>query len=117
MRDMRLVKYTTTASTNATLVQAGNTQLFGWIISNSGAGSGRGVKVYNKGTAAPIPGTDTPVLNIAVPATAGNSNITQLLDNPINLTLGLGFATTIEIHDGGNTAIAANDLVVHFLIG
>jgi len=96
------------ATTNATLVKASSGNI-GVINVFNAAASVRYLKLFNKATA-PVPGTDTPILNI--PIGAGQS---VTISNPagIKFATGIGFALT-----GGSalldaTACTAGDVILN----
>lgn len=93
------------ATTNATLVKAGASQLFGVSAFNASAAV-RFLKLYNKATA-PVVGTDIPVWVIGIPVGSFRE-----IDRPngVDFSLGLAYATTVLIADSDATAIAANDI-------
>jgi len=105
------------ASTNANLVAAGARLLAGIIVINQNAAL-RFLKIFNKATA-PVPGTDTPVMNIPIPANGAGANfgggLVFVPTYPISFPLGLGFALTGGQADNDATAIGAGDVVVDFV--
>lgn len=94
------------------IVKASAGKLYAFQVYNANAAA-RYLKFYNKATAG-IPGTDTPVLTIALPPAA----LTQF-----NSPLGIPFATGISVGafagvaDANNTGTTANDIVanIYFL--
>ena len=95
------------ATTNANLIQAGTTRLNGFNINNASAAS-KFVRFYNKATA-PVPGTDTPVMVVTVPASSTfNAEPTEGYVFP----LGLGIAITGAAPVLDSTAVAAGDVQV-----
>lgn len=106
-------KLISAATTNATLVKGSTGKIIGGSIANTSA-SWRYVKLYNKATA-PIPGTDTPVLTLAVQP-GGRLDLGQVCDQyGISFATGIGYALTGAAADADTTAIAAGDLVVALL--
>lgn len=101
------------ATTNATFIGAavGETprKVVGLHICNAAA-SPRTVKFYDKASA-PTPGTDPVFWTFQVPAL----NLFRDMNIDLRFFAGIAFATTLEIQDGTNTAVAANDLVVQIL--
>jgi hypothetical protein len=95
------------ASTNATVVK----NSFGRVYKIRGynaAAAVRFLKIYNKATA-PVPGTDTPVMTIAL----APSSIYDLDLGAIGIycSLGIGFALTVNAADTDTTALTAADVV------
>jgi hypothetical protein len=93
------------ASTNAALIQAGPSRLRGCYINNASAAP-KWVRFYNKATA-PVPGTDIPVLVVAVPASSSKENA---LDEGVLFSLGLGVSITGAAPANDSTAVAAGDV-------
>lgn len=103
---LKSTKIISAASTNATLVEAGHHQVFGWHFYNNTA-SVKCVKLFNKATA-PTPGTDVPVELIVLPPNGGHD---LWSDVPLGrYNLGLGYCIVTEVADSGTTAVAVNDV-------
>lgn len=102
-------KIISAASTNAALVAAAtNTRrLQGFELANTSA-AWRYVKIFNKGTA-PTPGTDTPVMVIAVPP-GGRAGL-DLPFGGLAVASGLGVAITAGSADSDTAAVGAGDIV------
>jgi hypothetical protein len=64
------------------------------------------VKLYNKATA-PVPGTDTPLLSIIVPATSSKEIAWGVWGK--YFATGIGISMTGALTDADNTSLAAND--------
>lgn len=94
------------ATTNATSVKTSAARLLAYQFTNLSA-SPRFIKFYNKASA-PVPGTDTPIFTVAVPA---GQNIDNALPYGLTFSLGLAFAITAAVADNDATVIAANDVV------
>jgi hypothetical protein len=92
-------------STNGTSVKASPGNLYGLAVSNVTA-SPRYFKLYNKATA-PIPGTDTPITTIAVPA---SSTVIRVYPVGLFFSTGIGYGATGAIADADATVIGAGDL-------
>lgn len=92
------------ATTNATLVKAGSTNLHK-INGNNTVASKRYLKLYNKASA-PTVGTDTPVVTLVILASAAF----DISLNGLVFPLGLGFAITGSAADADTTAIGAGDI-------
>lgn len=97
------------ATTNATLVKNATGRLYKVVGGNTVA-TIRYLKLFNKATA-PVPGTDTPVMNI--PLQPNQNFDINVADLGISFPLGIGFAIT-----GGQalldaTVIAAGDVVLN----
>lgn len=98
------------ATTNATLVKAGSSQVGGWYLFNSAAYAVY-LKIYNSVTA-PTAGAGTPVMTIGIPAGAGaNFELTR----GIPFSTGIGFTITKLPADNDTTVVVANDLIVNLL--
>jgi len=101
-----------TASTNATNIKAVQTQVFTLVASNTSAAF-KFLKIFNKASA-PTLGTDTPVLNIAIPPNSSVDVGTNTF--ALRLTLGLSYAITGGSALLDNTAVGAGDVcfsIVH----
>lgn len=99
------------ASTNATLVKNSGGQVFTLVLTNTTA-SFRWFKLVNK-SSAPTVGTDSPILNLAIPP---NSSL-DVSTNTYAMRLGSGIAYAIT---GGSalldtTAVAAGDVIVNIV--
>lgn len=95
-------------TTNATLVKAGASLLAVAVLVNPSAAA-KFVKLFN-GVAAPVPGTDTPVMSVLVPA--GQTVSPNLGPFAMRFTLGLGYCITNLPADLDATAVAAGDVIV-----
>ena len=93
------------ATTNANLIQAGTTRLNGFNLNNASAAA-KFVRFYNKATA-PVPGTDTPVLVVSVPA---SSTFNAAPTEGYVFPLGLGISITGAAPVLDSTAVAAGDV-------
>lgn len=102
---MTIRRILSAATTNATLVAAGNQRLDRVALTNV-ALTARFLKVYDKATP-PTVGTDVPVATWAIPA-GGSLNLSNL---QMYFSLGLGFALTGLVPDADVTALALNDVV------
>lgn len=92
-----------TASTNASLVQTGETRLLALTLTNPTATVAH-VKFFDKATA-PIPGTDTPLLNFNAPANVAGAGIpVPIPDRGYIFHKGLGIAIT-----GGSALLDATN--------
>lgn len=100
-------KASSAATTNATLVKAGLTNL-SYISINNASAATKFVRFYNKATA-PTVGTDTPAMVISVPATSSKE---IALPVPVRFGLGLGYAITGAAAVLDATAVALNDVQV-----
>jgi hypothetical protein len=100
------------ASTNANLIRAGITRLFGGILTNNAITS-LYVKYYNKATV-PIVGTDVPVITLTVKTK--ETTTFDLGDDGIKFDKGLAIAITGAIPDTDTTAIGANEMFVQSFI-
>jgi hypothetical protein len=101
-----------TASTNATNIKASAAQVFTLVASNTSAAF-KFLKIFNKASA-PTLGTDTPVLNIAIPPNSSVDVGTNTF--ALRLTLGLSYAITGGSALLDNTAVGAGDVcfsIVH----
>lgn len=81
---------TTTASTNAALIAAGDRTLYELTVSNPTATAAY-VKLYNKSTS-PTVGTDVPILTI--PVAAGATVAYEFGSEGKDFSLGIGIAVT-----------------------
>ncbi len=95
-----------TADTNAALVKAGATQVYGIEMANNAAYAVF-LKLFNK-VSAPVPGTDVPVWTIQIPA-GGRAEINRPAG--VEFPLGLGISATKLVADNDTTALVAADLV------
>ena len=99
------------ATTNATLVRAGPTQV-AFIYACSINAAVRYLKLYNKATT-PTVGTDTPVATLMIPGSATGAGFALPIPGGTTaFPLGLGFALTTGIADNDTGAVAANEIVV-----
>lgn len=94
------------ATTNATLVKGSAGTLYGLLASNTAA-SPRYLKLYNKATA-PAPGTDVPVMTIALAASSAVSVNLGALGH--RFATGIGLAITGAAADNDATAIGASEV-------
>lgn len=94
------------ASTNATIAKQGPGFLMGFHGLNAAAAV-RFIKFYDK-KGLPVVGTDTPVLTIAIPASAAFA-----IDyaNGYQFQNGITFAMTVNGADADTTALTAGDIV------
>lgn len=94
------------ASTNATSAKASAGVLYSLVGYNAAAAL-RYLKIYNKASA-PTVGTDTPVLTIPLPATAGFA-----IDFPLGFRCdtGIAYALTTGAADADTGALTAADVV------
>nr|WP_157872581.1 hypothetical protein [Bradyrhizobium sp. ORS 278] len=106
-------KLTSAATTNATLVKAGQTLIWGGLVMNTVAAV-RYLKFYNKATA-PVVGTDTPVLTIPLPQNVPISLLDLVGSWSWKATLGLGYAITGAPADNDTTAVGAGDVMVNII--
>jgi hypothetical protein len=90
------------------VIKAGQGKLGGYYISNAAA-SERYVKFYNKATAPTS--ADTPVLTLAIPATAAANMVTDA--GVSGFTAGLSVRASTALADSDNTAPTANDVTVN----
>lgn len=106
-------KLISAATTNATLVKSGAGKIAGGSFANTSA-SWRYVKFYNKNTA-PVAGTDTPVITLAVQPGA-RLDLGQVFDQyGLRFGTGLGYAITGAPADNDATAIGAGEVIVALL--
>lgn len=99
------------ASTNATNCKNAAGVLYGFTITNTNA-SPRFVKFYNKASA-PVCGTDTPALTIAIPGnTSVGGHSANVPADGLAFPTGIGLCTTTGIGDGDTGAVAANELAI-----
>ena len=104
-------KINAAATTNATLVKSTAGRVYGYHLANTTA-TWRYLKLYNK-TTAPVPGTDTPVAQVAIPP---NGAVTVDLAVPYaGTSAGIGYAITAAPADLDATAVAAGDVVGYLL--
>lgn len=101
------------ASTNATLIASGSHVLKSIHVINNNAAPIY-LKVFNKATA-PIPGTDTPILNYEVPANGAGANLGAgfVIELNVAVSLGLGIALTSGQALNNATAVAAGDATLN----
>lgn len=104
-------------SNNATVVKSAGGTL-GFVQAFNLAAAPRYLKFYNKASAAPIPGTDVPVLRILIPANttpANGAGITvPLPPQGANFPIGIGFVIVTGEADSDNTSPAASDVIVNY---
>lgn len=89
------------------VIKATAGRLYGWTLTNTNAAI-RYMQVYNKATAG-IPGTDTPIMVVAIPP---NANTDDQSFVGVYQASGLSWAITTDA--AGTTAGAANDIVGTF---
>lgn len=94
------------ASVNATSAKAGPAQLFA-ITGYNAANAVRYLKLYNRATA-PTVGTHTPLMTLALPATAAFSYSFPV---PIEFSLGLAYGLTTGAADNDTAALTSADVV------
>lgn len=109
---MKTLHINSAASTNSKQVQKNRGTVYSLDCFNAG-GAAAYVKLYNKATA-PVVGTNTPVMVLAVPA-AGNARLK--LDYPAMFNLGIGIAITGAAADSDTTAVAANQVKATLVYG
>jgi hypothetical protein len=95
------------ATTNATSITANPCDVYHITAMNTTA-SVKYLKLYNK-KAAPVVGTDVPVMTIALPPSNALTNVP--IDLGLYFNLGLAFALTGAAADADTTALAAGDVV------
>lgn len=95
------------ATTNATNVKGSAGTILAIIGALNTNAAVRYIHLYDKATA-PIPGTDTPIVTIALPPSNGGRETSIPIG--IKCTLGIGFALTTDAA-AGNNAVAAGDIV------
>ena len=93
------------ATTNATNLKASAGAVYGLYIMNTSAAT-KYVRLFNKASA-PTPGTDTPIMVIAVPATSSKE-----VDIPLGIVFstGIGYTITNAAAVLDATAVAAGDV-------
>jgi hypothetical protein len=107
-----MLSVVSTASTNATNIKASAAQVFTLVASNTSL-EFKFLKIFNKASA-PTLGTDTPVLNIAIPPNSSVDVGTNTF--ALRLVLGLSYAITGGSALLDNTAVGAGDVcfsIVH----
>jgi hypothetical protein len=107
------IRYQSTADINATSVKATAGKLIGGLISNTSA-SWRYFKLYSK-AAAPVPGTDNPVLTLAL---APNSMLpldSVFGDIGHSFAAGIAFCITGAVSNSDTTVIGANEVVTNLI--
>jgi hypothetical protein len=100
------------ASTNATLVKAGQANLHGFMIYNNTAVV-KFVRFYDKATA-PVPASDAALIKFRVTVPANNIAFLETVVG-IDFLLGLGYDATGAVADTDATVLAANDLSINLL--
>lgn len=107
---------TCAATANLTLVFPSECQLLGWAVFNHAA-TERLVRVYDKGSAAPVVANDAPLikLRIGIPATATGAGSNMYFgENGLRMVSGLGFSiTTVMTSDTDGTAPSAGDVLLN----
>jgi len=103
--------YLSTASTNATNIKSSAGSI-GYIIVINTTASVYYLKLFNKASS-PTVGTDTPVMNIPIPANASSLGGGAALPVPagINFSTGISFALTGAIADNDTTNAAAGIVI------
>lgn len=99
-------KILSAASTNATLIKGSAGRVYGYQLANTTA-AWKFVRLYNKATA-PVPGTDTPVMVIAVPPN-GTTEVEMTV--PASFATGIGYSITGASPDLDATAVAVGDVI------
>ncbi len=99
------------ASTNSTSVKATSGNVFSIVGVNTNAAA-RYLKLYNKATA-PTVGTDTPIATLYLPPTAvgGGQFSFDFSGQPLNFSLGIGYALTTAAADADTGALTAGDVI------
>ena len=97
------------ATTNATSVKPSGVRVVGGVFSNVNVAA-RYLKLYDK-AAAPVVGTDVPVLTVPLPATGQVS--LALGQFGLDFANGLAYAITGAAADADATAIGAGDVKVN----
>lgn len=93
------------ATTNSTLVQAGQQFVVGYALYNTSAAA-KYFKFYDKATA-PTVGTDVPAFTVCI---AANSQATFVPPGGIWFALGIGYGITGAAADSDTTATTAEDV-------
>jgi hypothetical protein len=115
---MPVLKVISAATTNETLVRAGDTRVNGYSWTNQHATNWAWLKFFDKATA-PIPGTDVPVVTVGMPPESAG-HIPWLDQKNLGLqlgSLGLGIAITADEADLDTTAVGAGSIVVNLFYG
>lgn len=94
-------------STNATNIKASAGQLYGWYIYNSNAAA-RKVAFHNT-AGTPTAGASVYFSVMLPPGSAAN----VFSETGMAFSTGIAITTVTEIADSGNTAVAANDLIIN----
>lgn len=94
------------ASTNAANVKTSNTNLYSAVAHNTSAAT-KYIRFYNKGSA-PVPGTDTPIVVIAVPASSSKEVIFGAVGMKFASGLGVAITNAAAVLDA--TVVAAGDV-------
>lgn len=94
------------ATTNATLVKNSAGRVF-HVFGYNASASVRYLKLYNKASAAPTVGTDTPFLTLPLPSGGFAFDIPSSL----SLGTGIGYALTTGAADADTGALTAADIV------
>jgi hypothetical protein len=102
-------KYDSTASTNATLVWAGNA-LLKVIVAGSTAAAVYYLKFYDK-QSTPACGTDPVVFKLPVPGVATGTNVTIPVPDGLQFQNGIGFCLTGAAADS-DTTVAATGVTI-----
>lgn len=95
------------ASTNATVLKASAGQVYGWYIYNTNASS-RKVAFHNTAST-PTAGSSV-FFSLVIPPSSG-ANVA--FPSGIAFSTGIAVTTVTEVTDAGNTAVAANDLIMN----
>lgn len=101
-----VLRVTSAATTNATLVKNAAGNLFAARLFNT-AGALRYMKFYDKASS-PTVGSDTPLFILPLPPGGGFSELFAL---PVPFATGIAYAITAGVADSDATAVSANDVV------
>jgi hypothetical protein len=104
-------KYNSAATVNATQVQGSPARLMTIVASNINAAD-RYLKLYDK-AAAPVVGTDVPVLTVKIPA-GGTPVVVNFGALGLDMAAGIGFGLTTGATDADAVAVAAAEIKVNF---
>ena len=101
-----------TGDTNAVNVKATAGTVYGWSVGNVN-GAVRYVKLFDKATSAPVPGSDTVALTIEVPGNTNGSGNNFCFTPGIKFANGIGLAAVTGAADSDNTGVGVNDLQIN----
>jgi hypothetical protein len=106
--------FSTGATTAGVLVKTAAATLFGCQLGNTGT-TVAFVKIYNKGSGAPVVGTDAPVKTLIVPGPAAGGGGSNPTFGPGGMALsnGFGIGITGGITNGDTSSVAPNAVVVN----